>query len=189
MKHFHLSHLKAIWRSFEGSISKSFKHTVQTSSGRITWGRGEDILQTGVFSILKTIYERVQKFQPEQIEGVMGAFWRLFFQMVSRHLHILWLEVKIKTFWRREFFKSQIRFLNIFETFRCEQFEGVTKTYWKQHFQRSSMHIVDVFKSHNLKSRWRRSRNGSFSILKRFQDMSNWRAFWGRFEDCLLKCF
>ena len=51
IKHFHLSHLKALWRRFEGSISKSYKHTTQTSSGSITWSRGEDILQTGVFSI------------------------------------------------------------------------------------------------------------------------------------------
>ena len=66
-KTFHLSHLKALWRRFEGSIFKSFKHAVQTSSGRITWGRGEVIFQTGFCSILKTIYKRVKKFQREQI--------------------------------------------------------------------------------------------------------------------------
>ena len=101
IKHYHLSHLKALWRRFEGSISKSFKHTVQTSSGRITWGRGEDILRTGVFSILKTIYERVQKFQREQIEGVMGAFWRLTFQIVSRHLASVFISYDLKLRCRR----------------------------------------------------------------------------------------
>ena len=101
MKHFHLSHLKALWRRFEGIISKSFEHTMQTSSGRITWGRGEDILQIGVFSILKTIYERVQTFQREQIEGRTGVFWRLFFQMVSRHLANVFISYDLKLRYRR----------------------------------------------------------------------------------------
>ena len=101
IKHFNLSHLKALWRRFEGSISNGFEHTVQTSSGRITWGRGEDILQTGVFLNLKTIYERVKNFQREQIEGVMGAFWRLLFQMVSRHLANVFISYDLALRYRR----------------------------------------------------------------------------------------
>ena len=54
IKHFQLSHLKALWRRFEGSISKRFKHTVQSSSGCITWGRGEDkYFEYGSFFNLK----------------------------------------------------------------------------------------------------------------------------------------
>ena len=65
IKHFYLDSLKALWRRFEGSISKSLKHTVLTFTGRITWSPNEDILKTGVSSIYKTIYGRVKKFQHE----------------------------------------------------------------------------------------------------------------------------
>ena len=100
-KTFSLVPFEGFMKTFEGSISKRFKHTVQAFSGRITWGRGEVILQTGVFSILQTIYERVQKFQREQIEGVMWVFWRLFFQMVSRHLANVFISYDLKLRYRR----------------------------------------------------------------------------------------
>ena len=50
------------------------------------------------------------------------------------------------------------------------------------------MHLADVFKSHNLKSRWRRPKEGSFFVLKHFQDVfkiSTWAI--GRRSGMVLK--
>ena len=110
IKHFYLSHLKALWRRFEGSISKNFKHIVQTSSGRITWGRGEDILQTVFFFNLKNDLWTCSKISTwahwRRYGGVLKVVFPNGYKTSFKRLHILWLEIKIQTFWRRWFFKS-----------------------------------------------------------------------------------
>ena len=77
--------LKALRRSYEGSVSKRIKCIVKTSSIIVTWSRDEDILKTdGSVSNLR-IFLEVFKPQREQIEGVMEAFWSLSFQMFSTY--------------------------------------------------------------------------------------------------------
>ena len=92
--------VKTFWR--QGSISKKFKHTVQTSSGRITWGRGEDILQTGVFFNLKNDLWTCSKISTwtnwRRYGGVLKVVFPTGFKTSCKRLHILWLEVKIQTF-------------------------------------------------------------------------------------------
>ena len=142
IKHCHLSPLKALWRRFEGSISKSFKRTVQTSSGRITWGRGEDILQTGVFFNLKNDLWTWSKISTWANWRRKGAFWRLIFQMVSRHLANVFISYDLKLRYRRS---GDGNFFNL-----------------KYAFQTSSKH----FGVSNLKALRRRTESSIFKDLE-----------------------
>ena len=84
--------IKTFWRQLFLKVLTHLVNIIGSLNLKSTWRHFKD----GSFLILKTTSERVQTFQHEQFECVMGAIWRLSFQMVSRHLVIVFISYDLK---------------------------------------------------------------------------------------------